>query len=121
LPENVSSFFRQGVENYRASRWDASGAMFRKSLDVATRILDPALRSDTLFVRINKLHAQGALTDAIRDWSHEIRLEGNDAVHGDDPETLEDAQATFRFTEAFLIYTFTLPENVRINRAKRSS
>lgn len=41
LPENVTAFFRQGLNNEKASNWDAAGAMFRKSPDVATKLLAP--------------------------------------------------------------------------------
>jgi hypothetical protein len=53
------------------------------------------------------------------DWSHEVRLDGNEAVHGEDPETGQDAETLQRFVEAFLTYSFTLPEMVKENRAKR--
>jgi hypothetical protein len=72
-----------------------------------------------LFKRINKMVAAGQLTPAMGDWSHEIRLEGNDAVHDDEPETEDDARAAQKFAEAFLTYVYTLPEMVRANRAKR--
>jgi len=119
VPPNVSAFYGQGLENYSASRFDAAGAMFRKSLDVATRILDEFSRSIRLFQRIEKLFDAGLITSSMRDWSHEIRLDGNDAVHDDEPETAEDALATLKFTEAFLTYTFSLPAMVQENRRKR--
>jgi hypothetical protein len=120
VPENVETFYNKGLENLAASRWDAAGAMFRKSLDVATKRLAPEHRSDSLFSRINKMVEAGHLTQALGDWSHEIRLEGNDAVHDDEPETKEDAGATQKFTEACLTYSFTLPAMVEANRAKRT-
>jgi hypothetical protein len=116
---NVGRFYEQGLENLQHKRWDAAGAMFRKSLDVATKALAPEHKSETLFKRINKMVAAGQLTPAMGDWSHEIRLEGNDAVHDDEPETEDDARAAQKFAEAFLTYVYTLPEMVRANRAKR--
>ncbi|MGQ4827658.1 hypothetical protein, partial [Enterococcus faecalis] len=41
IPDNVESFYQQALENLHTSRWDAAGAMFRKSLDVATKALSP--------------------------------------------------------------------------------
>jgi hypothetical protein len=120
VPENVESFFRQGVENLAAERWDAAGAMFRKTLDVATKIVSPDLRNLTLFKRIEQLVENGLLTSAMGDWSHEIRIDGNDAVHDDEPESEHDARAAYKFTEAFLIYAFSLPQRVELNRAKRT-
>lgn len=118
-PSNVASFYEQGLENIKNKRWDAAGAMFRKSLDVATKILSPEHRSATLFSRINKMVEAGTLTSAMGDWSHEVRLDGNDAVHDDEPETEADARAAHKFAEAVLTYAFTLPALVNANRAKR--
>lgn len=119
VPPNVESFYNQGLENLSAGRWDAAGAMFRKSLDVATKIIAPDKRSKTLFARINELVTEGRLTEAIGEWAHEIRLDGNDAVHDDEPESDDDAAVMRRFAEAVLTYSFTLPALVATNRAKR--
>jgi hypothetical protein len=121
VPENIGGFYDQGLRNLYEKRWDAAGAMFRKTLDIATKILDPQNSKDTLFARINKLVESGTLTQSMGDWSHEIRIDGNDAVHDEEPETLDDATSAQKFTEAFLIYAFSLPKMVEINRQKRST
>lgn len=120
LPINVQKFFEQGSQNERAQNWDAAGAMFRKTLDVATKILDPALSAKNLFHRIEALVTQGSLTAAIGEWAHEIRIDGNDAVHGDEPETSDDVAAMHEFCRAFLTYSFSLPSLVA-RRKSRSS
>lgn len=119
VPPNVATFYEQGLENIKEKRWDAAGAMFRKSLDVATKRLAPRHRNLTLFNRINKLVEDNLVTPAIGDWSHEIRLDGNEAVHDEEPETEQDARATHKFVEAVLTYVYTLPHMVAANRAKR--
>lgn len=119
VPTNVESFYNQGLENLATGRWDAAGAMFRKSLDVATKKIAPNKRDKTLYARINELVTEGLLTEAMGEWSHEIRLDGNDAVHDEEPETEADAHVMHRFAEALLTYSFTLPAMVEENRAKR--
>jgi len=120
VPPNIASFFAQGAENFRAARWDAAGAMFRKTLDVATKQVAPELAKKSLFDRIDQMAKDSILTPAMRDWSHEIRLDGNGAVHDDEPETEPDALAAYKFTEAFLNYAYSLPQLVSNNRAKRA-
>jgi len=120
-PSSVERFYVQGIENLRGNNWDAAGAMFRKSLDVATKLISPADKKETLFHRIEKLVERGLLTPAMGDWSHELRLDGNEAVHDEDPETKTDAEAMQKFAEAFLRYSFTLPRLVETNRAKREA
>ena len=119
IPENIGRYYRQGMENLSSERWDAAGAMFRKALDVSTKIIAPELSGFSLYNRINKLVEQGQLTSAMGEWSHEIRLDGNDAVHDEEPETQDDAVITQKFTEAFLTYCFSLPAMVANNREKR--
>lgn len=119
LPANVESFFTQGLENLRAARWDAAGAMFRKTLDVATKLIAPQYKEKSLYHRIESLVGDGLLTNAIGEWSHEIRIDGNDAVHDEEPETEADALALQKFCEAFLTYSFSLPSMVAQNRQKR--
>lgn len=121
VPPNVERFFIQGMINLRGRHWDAAGAMFRKALDVATKIICPEARKKTLFARIEQLVEAGLLTEAMGEWSHEIRIDGNDAVHDEEPETEEDAQAIQKFTDAFLRYSFTLPSLVEENRKKREA
>ena len=119
MPPSVQSFYLQGIKNLAGQNWDAAGAMFRKALDVSTKILVPEHKKKSLFARIEKLVSSGKLTEAMGEWSHEIRLDGNDAVHDEEPESENDAQITQKFTEAFLRYSFTLPSMVARNRAKR--
>ncbi|GGB92791.1 hypothetical protein GCM10011494_08970 [Novosphingobium endophyticum] len=121
LPPNVQHFYQQGLENLASARWDAAGAMFRKTLDVATKILGPSDKSLSLFKRIEKLVSDGHLTEAMGAWSHEIRLDGNDAVHDEAPETETDVTILQKFSEAFLTYSFSLPRMVARNRAKREA
>lgn len=120
VPPNIDHYYSQGIINLKGRQWDAAGAMFRKSLDVSTKFLDPQSKNLTLFQRIEKLVSNGLLTSAIGDWSHEIRIDGNGSVHDEEPETEEDAQAIQKFTEAFLRYAFTLPSMVAQNRQKRT-
>lgn len=119
VPENISSFYMQGLDSLSTRHWDAAGAMFRKTLDTATKALKPELKSLNLYTRINRLVDEGVLTSAMGDWSHEIRIDGNEAVHDEEPETEEDARSAQKFTEAFLTYVFSLPRMVEDNRKSR--
>lgn len=87
--------------------------MFRKTLDVATKQLRSDLATETLYARVEKMVADGDLTQAMGQWSHRIRLDGNDAIHGEEPETETDARASQQFAEAFLTYSYTLPALLR--------
>ena len=64
-----------------------------------------------LLNRIDVLEAKHAITPAMKDWAHLIRLDGNEATHGDNFDENSGTQIQ-SFTELFLIYAFTLPTRV---------
>jgi hypothetical protein len=108
IPDNVASFYLQGMDNLARKNYDAAGTMFRKSLDAALRRLDQSGKG-TLQQRIDNLPAAVAVTPAMKEWAHQIRELGNDAAHEEDPFTPDEAKTLQSFSELFLIYTFTLP------------
>lgn len=52
--DSVAKPFIQAVESRVAGHYDAAGAMYRKALDVALKVIDPKL-TGTLYARIEKL------------------------------------------------------------------
>jgi hypothetical protein len=107
-PNNVTSFYLQGMDNLARKNYDAAGTMFRKSLDIALKRLNQSGKG-TLQQRIDNLPAAVAITPAMKEWAHQIRELGNDAAHEEDPFTEDEAKTLQAFTELFLTYTFTLP------------
>jgi hypothetical protein len=112
-PPTAANFFQQGVSSFLAGNYDAAGMMFRKTLESATKILNPAQSTLSLMKRIDNLVEIGGLTPEMGSWAHEVRLGGNEAAHEDEPYTREEAQDLRYFIENFLRYAFTLPSAVR--------
>ena len=106
-PEPVARLYRQGAANL-PQHPDAAGAMFRKALEQALTLEFPQI-TGTLFRRIQEAVKQGALTSAMGEWADQIRLDGNEAVHGDEPFSVEDARRLETFTSLVFLYLFTLP------------
>ena len=119
-PDNVAGFFLQGEESLRSRHYDAAGAMYRKALDTATLNIDPDLKGKKLYRRIEMLADRYAITPAMRDWAHEIRLMGNDAVHEEEPFTEQEAKDVQTFTQLFLTYVYTLPGMLAERQAAQS-
>ena len=116
LPPNVEAYFLEAAANVKAGP-NAAGAMLRKTIDVALKHMDPDL-TGKLVTRIDKAAKSGNLTPQLAEWAHHVRLEGNDAVHDDDPFTVKEAEALFRFTELVLMYLFTLPGMLKERRGE---
>ena len=87
---------------------DAAGSMFRSALEAALREKFPEIEG-TLYQRIERAAAQHSLTPDLAEWAHQIRLDGNDAVHGGEEFLKEDAERLQSFTELVFMYLFTLP------------
>jgi hypothetical protein len=108
LPQNVLSYYLQGMDSFRRKNLDAAGTMFRKALDTGLKQIDPSGRG-TLEKRINDLPEVTGITPSMKEWAHHIRRLGNDAAHEDEPFLEREALDLQSFTELFLTYAFTLP------------
>ena len=106
-PENVARFFKQAMDNL-PKNWDAAGSMFRKALDTGLKNKFPEIKGD-LKARIEKAAGQQKLTPELAVWAHQIRLDGNDAAHEENPFSKEDAEELSKFTELVFLYLFMLP------------
>ena len=118
-PETVARLYEQGFDSLRRGNWDAAGMMFRKCLESALRNLHP-LGSGSLFNRINNLPPESGVTDAMKEWAHEIRGIGNESAH-EGLESEEDAVAISNFTNTFLQYAYTMPNILEHRRQLRTA
>lgn len=120
VPQNVERYYIQGLNALRRHDYDAAGVMFRKSLDMGVKQLHPEGRGN-LKNRVNSIPPEIGITQAMKDWAHIIRDDGNDAAHEAEPFTKEQAEAMEAFTETFLTYAFSLPNMVKERRAATKS
>ena len=108
LPVSVLSAYFEAMHNLDSRHWNSAGMMFRRAIDLATKVLLPESKGD-LYKRIDQLATTNDLTPSMQKWAHHIRLEGNAAAHDLEEITEADAQGLQAFTELFLTYQFTLP------------
>lgn len=119
VPERVANAFLQAEQSLRARHWDASGAMDRRALEIATKEQAPDRAGDTLYKRIEYLASIGKLTQSLKEWAHSLRLIGNDAVHDEDGLDETEARQAHDLTKFILIYLYTLPKQVALAQAAR--
>lgn len=115
-PKQVAEAFRQAEVALRSGSPDAAASMGRRAIDVGTKLFAPDLEKFLLNDRINRLAADHRLTPALKDWAHSLRTVGNEALHGVDGVTGEEAAATVALARYVLIYIFTLPMQVQLAR-----
>lgn len=97
----------------------AGCAMFRRALQGALMILgaDPKLEM------IKQIESLDSLPKDIKDWAHQIRIFGNWGAHPDKDNLKnvdnDDIAEAYDFMSKFLLYTFIMPEKVKLSREKR--
>ena len=115
IPDHLPSFIRndfdEALDIIGRSPQGAVG-LFRKIVERTCNDLDPGSNGDRLSDRIKELRKKGKLTQEMADWAGIIRLDGNEATHGEKPISSEDADQTRHFAHCLLLYLYTLPKNV---------
>ncbi|RWN30155.1 MAG: DUF4145 domain-containing protein [Mesorhizobium sp.] len=86
----------------------------RTILDVVTKKL--GAEKGSLFERIDKLLADGTITGPLAAWAHELRLDGNAAIHEAVGEE-DDAAEFVEFLKTLMNVAFTLPARITEKRA----
>lgn len=120
LPDPIAAKMLEAELCYVAGAPSGACALYRATMERALRDMFP---DDTgwLNARIRKAEAERRLPQAMIDWLGEVKAFGDDAAHGDLDATQDDAEAARDFMSLFLTYAYTLPERVRLARAKRAA
>ena len=118
-PAPVAKRFVEGEDAFHRSNWNSAVAMYRSALGIATKGMPEVPEGQTFFKRLGWLYDNGKITDDIRAWADQVRVEGNNALHDPDEFSEADAAALRYFTEMFLRYVFELPGKVDAFRARQ--
>ena len=131
VPVPIAKIFEEAATCAAIGAWDASGTMFRKVLDSATRSIiltpDAADRNAApnwktykdLRLRLNWLFEHQLLNPALQDLSSCIHEDGNDAAHDVTGVGEAEAQDLGDFCEIVLETLYTLPGQIAENRRRR--
>ncbi len=107
FPSSIKNAYVQALRSYKMSLFDPSVLMCRKCLEGLCKIL--GVTGGNLSKKLDKLKSENHIDERLLKWGHQIRLIGNEAAHDiDTPISKKDAQDILEFTEAILIYVFSL-------------
>jgi hypothetical protein len=118
LPSPIKSSFIQAKRSYSASLFEPCVLMCRKCLEATCKLF--GAQGKELNSRLTSLFDDGHIDKRLLDWTHEIRLVGNEAAH--EIETIldkKDAQDILDFTEAILLYVFSLTKRFEAFKLRR--
>lgn len=126
VPARIAGLFREANECRQMTWYEAAGSMYRKTLDVATKHIfthDPRLSdkkpANALRSRIKAMGEMGILEHDIVELADIVALDGNDAVHDEDPYTKEEAEALEDLTFDLLDRLFVRPAKIAAVKAKQ--
>jgi hypothetical protein len=118
LPDVLRNAYDQAAKAFKASLFEPSVLMCRKCLEGMCSILNVEGRN--LNAKLDNLSKQGHIDSRLSDWAHQIRLIGNEAAHDINvPVTKLDAKDVLEFTEAILIYVFSLTKRFEAMKERR--
>ncbi|GGA47277.1 DUF4145 domain-containing protein [Pelagibacterium lentulum] len=126
VPSRIADLFREANECRQMMWYEAAGAMYRKTLDVATKHIyshDDRLEgkqpAQALRVRIKSLGEMKILEPDIVELADVAALDGNDATHDVDPYTADEAEALEDLTQDLLDRLFVRPARLAAVKAKQ--
>ena len=119
LPDSVKIAYDQAQKCLNASLFEPCVLMSRKCLEAVCKVLNAKGRN--LNALLANLHEAEHIDSRLLKWAHHVRAIGNEAAHDINvPVTKEDARDVFEFTEAILIYVFSLTKRFESLQARRS-
>jgi hypothetical protein len=126
IPARVRDLFKQGSRARSLEMFDAAGAVFRKTIDVATQVIydiDGRLidkqPANAARVRIQALGQFGIIDDELLELADVALVDGNDAVHDKDPYTASETEALEALILDLLERLFVRPARVAAVKAKQ--
>jgi len=119
VPATIKSAYDQAGCSFSASLFEPCVLMCRKCLEATCRNFGAKGRD--LNSKLQSLSDAGQIDSRLLNWAHEIRLIGNETAHDPDIKvTKRDARDVLDFTEAILIYVFSLTSRFEAFRARRA-
>jgi hypothetical protein len=115
IPEGVKQALIQAESNFVQKHNEAAAVMYRKSLELGLKFIDPSLKG-MLASRIEQLGKAGKLTSDLVSWANEIKILGNEGAHDEDPMDRSELESLRGFVEMILKYLFSLPHMVEQRR-----
>lgn len=81
-------------------------------MELALKGFAPDVEAWKLEKRIDKLAAEHRITPALQEWAHQLRLDGNEAIHGDGEADESLCNQMHELTRFLLIYLYSLPNQI---------
>jgi hypothetical protein len=115
LPERAGAYLAQSIASLHAP----SGAVMLAASAVDAMLKAKGYAQGSLYSRIEKAASEHLITNDMKDWAHDVRLDANDQRHSDESSALPteaDAKRVVDFAQALATFLFVLPARVQRGR-----
>lgn len=119
-PNDIGRYWLQARRSLETKNWDAAALMARSAVQLVARYQNAS--GANLKEEIDDLANKGILPPIMKEWSHEVRVLGNDNAHptpGDEGTSQQDARDVVEFLSQLLILTYNLPHEIEQYRARK--
>jgi hypothetical protein len=120
-PDDVGRYWMQARRSLEGKNWDAASLMARSAIQLIMRY--QKAKGTNLKQEIDDLADKGLLPPVMKEWSHEVRLLGNDSAHptpGDKGSDQKDAKDVVEFLSVLLTLTYDLPNQIAEYRGRKA-
>ena len=118
VPGNVAEDFKEALRCEWVEAYKACVVMCRRA--VQGSVTELGARDARLIDQIDELFAKGKITEALKEFAHEVRLIGNDGAHpGKDglaDVSPKDAADIVEFTREYLHHVYVMPAKLRARK-----
>jgi hypothetical protein len=123
VPTPIGEDFKEALRCRWIEAYKATVTMCRRVIQ-ASCLEKKADKKKKLVGQIDELAANGVITSPLKDFAHEVRLEGNDGAHPDadglENVTQKDADDIIEFTREYLHHVYVMPAKLAARKAAPS-
>ena len=120
VPDVVKKAYDQAARSFVVALYDPCALMCRWCLEAVCQSF--GVTGSNLSKKLEALATAGYIDSRMVEWAHGVRLLGNDAAHEIEIDvSKDDARDVLDFTEALLMYVFSLTHRFAAFSARRVS
>jgi len=120
IPIAVANDFNEALRCQFIEAFKATVVMCGRAIQTSALAL--GAQGNRLVDQIDDLFKKGKITEALKDFAHEVRLVRNDGAHPDKDGladvTDQDAAAIIEFTREYLHHVYVMPAKLEARRGK---
>jgi hypothetical protein len=116
--KDVAEDFKEALRCHWIKSYRASVVMCRRAIQSSA--IDLKAKGGRLIDQIDDLFTSGKITEALKEFAHEVRLTGNDGAHPDKDGLADvveqDSSAIIEFTREYLHHVYVMPAKLKARK-----